>query len=224
MIFIRSIIVAAGLGVLNLAIGCKDKTLSDENSQSSNLVVDTIKPEIDYTFKTNCINQFEGYFCRFGYWISNYYTICDHQGLEGDSIAVLSPKILTPEASSCRNENEVLVTNRLLVVNVKRKKEVYSDIIENEIGAGTCGGEFIEINTNGFILYKETGQACKFLYKIEINYLIDDFYVSIINLDYHCPSSYETPLKFDVRYQDREMKLSKYNRNIIDSLRIVLNI
>jgi hypothetical protein len=194
------------------------KELHSDASQT-----DTIKPKIDYTFKTTCSDQFKGYFFRFGFWISNYYTICDFKGLNGDTVAVLSPKILTPEASSCRNQSEKLVNSRLLLINRKNKKLVFENVIENEIGAGTCGGEFIEMTASGFLMSKETGQGCKFSYEINVKYLKSDFYITNITLGSHCPAD-TIPNKIIIKFNAYELKLSDYNRSLPVSIREIFNI
>lgn len=158
-------------------VGCK-KDYSTSTPKRELSLADTIKPKWDYSFQTNCKNEYHGYFYRFGFWISNYYTICDYNGNETDSIAVLSPKIMTPEASDCRDENEKIINSRLLIISSRSKQAVYENVIENEIGAGTCGGELIEMIPNGFRLYKAKGQGCKLLYKIDINKVNDCFYLS----------------------------------------------
>jgi hypothetical protein len=199
------------------------RPLPYKEKHPTSLLSDTIKPKIDYTFKTNCSDQFKGYFFRFGFWISNYYTVCDYKGLNGDTVAVLSPKILTPEASSCRNQNEKLVNSRLLLVNRKNMKSVFEKAIENDIGAGTCGGEFVEMTSNGFILSREVGQGCKFNYSINIKYLHNDFYITNITLEAHCPAD-TIPNKINIKFNSYELKLSDYNRSLPDSLRRLFDI
>jgi hypothetical protein len=219
----KNIIAYLVLFPISLIITQKDKLLIDKELHTSNFLSDTIRPKIDYAFKTSCADQFKGYFYSFGFWISNYYVICDYKGLNGDTIAVLSPKILTPEASSCRDQDEKIVNGRLLLINTKNKKSIYKNVIENNIGAGTCGGEFIEMTTNGFFLFKEIGQSCKFSYKIGVKYLDDDFYISDIFMKSKCPSD-TSPKEISIRFNFKELKLSEYNRNLPESLRKIFNI
>ncbi len=220
----KYIFIAIGLILIIIIIAIqKDRILSYILTQSNCYITDSIIPEDDYSLHTECYRQFKGSFFRFGYIISNYYTVCDYKGLNDDSIAVLSPKILTPEASSCRNEEERVINNRLLIVNYKGIKSVYKNVVESGIGPANCGGEFIEITSDGFILYSSFGQACYLKYKIYINYQNEELFISKIYLETQCPNDEESK-KATKKYQDKEFNLLDYDRNLINSIRKEYNI
>lgn len=202
--------------IFSLLTNCNSE--KNRNSISNLSSPDTISPVVDYSFNTDCANQFTGYFFKFGYYISNYYTVCDYQTFGEDSIAVLSPKLLTPEASICRDQKEKLKNGRILVVKTSGLKTYYRNVIENEIGSGTCGGELIRMDTSCFVLYKQVGQGCKFSYEIEVKPYKGELYITGIRLERNCPLD-AIPMKALIEFEIPDFNLSKYYPDYIDSLR-----
>lgn len=192
-------------------INCKNKMTH------KNITLDKINPINDYSFDDNdCKSIYSGSFNRFGYNISNYYEIIDYKNINLiDTIAILSPKMLTPTASFCRIESEQIINNRLLIINYKKQKRIFENVITNNIGLGTSGCEFIDIIDNGFLLSNSIGQSCKIDYSIKIEFVIDKPFVTQIDIKSNCKdSSFENQIK----YKKNEFALEKFNRRIIDSL------
>lgn len=194
-----------------------------KNTKKVNSIVDkadTVRPIVDYSyFNKECTKKFDGYFYNLGYVISNYYEIIEQTGInESDTIFILSPIILTPTASDCRDESKEIVNNRLLVACMSGRNKIYHNVISNKIGQASSGCESIESTKNGFILTKSSGQSCDFSYKIFISIEKNDLVIDSIGLSSSCPN--DRKKQKIINYVKKDFSLSKYNRNVIDSLRI----
>jgi hypothetical protein len=201
---------------LLILYSCKT-TQSKKETKEKYRLSDTVKPAIDYTLKTICSSQFTGYFRFNGFLISNYYLICDHATNNGDSICIITPKVLTPEASSCRDDKKIITNGRILLVVFRNEKYLFRNVIDNYISID-CGGGLVKLLDNGFIIENSVGQGYVFDYHINVIYLDKTFYVSKINM-YAWRPSLGTSKDALKEFQDKELKLAEFKLTLIDSLR-----
>lgn len=174
-----------------------------------------IEPRKDYSYK-ECASKYKGFYNRFGLSISNYYEVVDYLGIGNDSVAILSPILLTPTASECRDDKMEIINNRLLVANLDVKTKVYGNVITNKIGMGTSGSEFIKNSKNGFTLYNSIGQSCKVSYSINVVIFDKNLYVDEIFVENLCRKN--NMQKKVIKFNNYEFPLSKFRREMIDSL------
>jgi hypothetical protein len=204
-------------------VSCKNN--SPILAQNKEVANDTIKPKF-LDKKSMCYSNSLKFSKKYGFVISDFYDVSEEQtfdideDLKKDTIAILSPLTLTP-ATDCELNNNKLIDNRILIVSMSNgKKFLFDNVITNELGIGTLGAEFIKESKNGFILEKETGQSCFFKYEIQIKYSNDKFIIQNIFLHTGgCPDSKTNNKKID--YSNEKYLLEKYNRQTIDSLKIV---
>lgn len=180
----------------------------------------TISPQRDYSFNDQtCLAKYKGMFSSLDFKISNYYELLQKIEIDkGDSIAIISPKLLSPLAEDCRNDEEPITNSRLLIVNIDGNKEVFKDLISNRIGIGTNGAELLKSWERGFILYKSLGGGCKFDYAIYIEVTGGNLTVKSIEYEYKCPNESNRSIMKSINYDKNKMPLEKLNRTIIDSL------
>lgn len=190
-------------------------THSLENKDNS---FEKITPIEDYALKNqNCKYLFDGYFNRFGIAISNYYEIIDYVKFnDKDTVAIISPKILTPTAQECRVEDKEVINGRILIIQYDNETKVFYNVVSNNIGDGTSGCELIEERDNGFRLYKTLGQACTLKYCIDIDINDKEPVISKISIEYTCrDEQYKSEFIFD----ESQFLLVDYKRDkTIDSL------
>ena len=205
------------------AISCKNN--SPMVAQNKTVENDTIKPKF-LNKNSTCYSTSLKFSKKYGFVISDFYDVSEEQtfdingDLKKDTIAILSPLTLTP-ATDCELNNDKLIDNRILIISMSNGNNfLFDNIITNELGIGTLGAEFIKESKNGFILEKEIGQSCLFKYQIQIKYSHDKFIIQNINLHTGgCPDKKTNNKKID--YSDEKYLLEKYNRQTIDSLKIV---
>jgi hypothetical protein len=162
--------------------------------------------------------------------MSNFYEVqeCkildyDHKERQ-DTALILSPLSLipTPEKGGvCIWQNNDIVENRLLLIktcdtNNKPVISIYPDAISNQATIAWQGYESIESLSKGFQLHAVKGQGYVIEYFIRVIQQENSFYIQEINL------SRTAPFKEKIlRYKPMEFPLEKYNRSLIDSLRII---
>lgn len=195
-------------------------------AQKKEVVNDTIKPK--FLNKTSvCYHNSLKFTKKYGFVISDFYDVSEEQtfdidgDLKKDTIVILSPLTLTPATDCELNNNNKLIDNRILIIFMSNgKKFLFDNVITNELGIGTLGAEFIKESENGFILEKEIGQSCFFKYEIQIKYSDDKFIIQNIFLHTGgCPDNKINNKKID--FSNKKYLLEKYNRQTIDSLKIV---
>lgn len=186
-------------------------------SCNNNENVVRIEPIRDYTFNDSlCKKQYEGFLKINSFLISNYYEIIDSTTIQNEKkILIVSPKILTPTMSNCRNDNHSIINNRLLVVIDGDKAKIYDNVISNSIGAGTSGCELIREYNQGFRLTRQTGQNCKKSYSLGVVYRKENLYIDSIILEYDC---HDNVYSKNYSFEENNFPIKTYDRKMIDSL------
>jgi len=191
------------------------------NCNNSKLIKRT--PKTDYTFKDSvCFSRYKGYFNLKSLSISNYYELIDSTTIKNDyKILILSPKILTPSLSTCRNAKYKIINNRLLITIHGKDVKIYDNVISNSIGYGTSGSELIGEYKQDFKLTNQTGQSCKKSYSINIFNNQKSFYIKDIVIERNCNDDFYSK---DYSFDDYSFPLEKFNRKMVDSLFILNDI
>lgn len=189
---------------------------------------DTLKPYYPLPKDPNCIAIAEGFYTRFGIWISNYYEIEDvvpngsNRNYYVDSFAILSPLSLIPtleKGGNCNRENVDTFENRilLLISNQENLKIVaYPNAISNQATVAWQGYENVIPQTNGFELHGSKGQGHIFEYTIYIEFINENLFVQWIKLSETHPYREKT-----FKFKREELPFSSYKRELIDSLRAI---
>jgi hypothetical protein len=220
---IKKIIIAV---LFIFVVSCKNN--NPIFAQNKKIVNDTIKPKF-LNKNSVCYSNSLKFSKKYGFVISDFYDVSEEQifdideDLKKDTIVILSPLTLTP-ATDCELNNDKLIDNRILIISMSNGKIfLFDNVITNELGIGTLGAEFIKESKNGFILEKEVGQSCFFKYEIQIKYSDDKFIIQNIFLHSGgCPDNKTNNKKID--FSNKKYLLEKYNRQTIDSLKIVYKI
>jgi hypothetical protein len=190
---------------------------------------DTIKPVYPLPKNSNCLALAEGYFSKFGVHISNFYEVERvfpnklMKDLDVDTFVILSPLSLVPtaeKAGNCDREEKDTIENRILLI-VSNKKEspkitAYPNAISNQTSMAWQGYENIIFIPDGFEMQASKGQGHVFEYFINVKKINKKNYVQWIKL------SETNPYREKIFYFKRkELPFEKYNRVMIDSLRVI---
>lgn len=197
---------------------------------NARIIMDTLYGRYKSPQSSQCNEMSNGYYKKFGIFISNFYEVSSYIPYDFnndgkvDTIAVLSPFTSIPMTKRFRDCNNKNIDNRLLIFieNMGEKNKlfkIYSNIISNEISTAWEGSESLKSEKDGFNLIGDKGQGCKYEYTIFFKQKNVDFFLDNIKLSYYCP---DKPL-IEKRYQysNKEILLNLYNRNTIDSLKLI---
>ena len=202
-------------------LSCKE----NQNAISSkNILVDSIKPPNKIIIKQNCINKTKGYYERFGLIISNFYqpirtsSIDFNNDGENDTIAIMKPFYMQQNEYKCFS-SKTDSDNILVFAKTIKNKSVffkkYSKVIS--LKDENLGIEDIESKTNGFTINGDWGHSNKLFSSVYVSYKNNDFYVDSLKIESWGIHQYNRTYKYD----NLAYPLSKYKREVIDSLQSV---
>ena len=199
--------------------------------QKRKVISDTINPKHKTPLNSKCFKISKGYFKRFGLTISKFYEVSKvlpidlNNDKRVDTLVILTPLSLIPNAEQggvCYRKN--IVENRLLleILNLKNHQKLskkFNNLISNESSIAWLGYEDIKVTNNGFELLGYRGQSCIFEYNISVVNKNSEFYIDNIKLKSSCSKKKQLNLNL----KKKPLKLFKYDRKMIDSIKLVNN-
>ena len=200
---------------------CKE----NQKALSSNkILLDSIKCPKDIIIKENCVHKTKGYYERFGLIISNYYNTIETNTTDYDkdgyldTIAIIKPFYKVQSEYQCypsesNSDNILVIIKTVKTKNVFFKKFTKVLSIKDE----NLGIEDIESNVNGFVISGDWGHSNKLFSSVYVSYKKNDFYVDSLKIESLGIHQYNRTYKYD----NLAYPLSKYKREVIDSLQSV---
>ncbi len=213
------------LFLIFLFISCGKKNIEIESHEL--VSVDTINPEYKLPMNKSCNKISEGYYNRYGLVISNFFEVTRTLPIDLnndkliDTLAILTPLSLIPTAEKggvCFRKDTT--ENRLLIgiYNFKNRQKLYfnyPNVIANTSSSAWGGCEKMAIDKNGFVLKGYRGQGCVFDYNIYVLVENKELYIDSIRLNSSCSKQKSLLLN----YKGKSLKLSDFNRKVIDSIK-----
>lgn len=161
----------------------------------------------DTEIKDDCKKVPNGYFKKFGVFISNFYAIDQSININNDSIGILKPFYTYSLYSYCYPEKTD--KNLLIIYHTKKNKtDVYKNILFSD---DRNVYQELKPNGNGFIIYSEQGNSSKLFSSIFISgNKVDSIKIESWGFD-----------QYSETYKFRNLYLKQYQTRIIDSIQDV---
>uniref|UniRef100_UPI00404A54AF hypothetical protein n=2 Tax=Flavobacterium sp. TaxID=239 RepID=UPI00404A54AF len=202
----------------------KNKSKRLKTNEAISLAKDTLHPLTNIS--DSCKYLMIGYENKFGYVVSKYYEVKSilpfniNDDKLYDTLVVLSPASLTLDSKGfyvCNEDNRILVEFINQNNKISKIGKIYNNVISNQISRGWGGYENLKsLGNNSFVLEASKGQSCIFEYEIFVLNKKNELYVDSIRLNSSCSINRKLLVKFGTD----SMKLSSFNRKMIDSIKL----
>ena len=153
-------------------------------------------------------NRWKGFYTWKGFKISNFYVKTGEASFKGMNAAILSPITMTTSIDSITDS---IFTDRLLAIEYKGKRWVYSNVIHNTEADTMLSFEEIRTGKVGIELSYEGGQGYKYYYQLLIN--MSDGQPCLTNIyveEHNSTAKYQATHQFDFTAFDDEGDFSLY--------------
>ena len=153
-------------------------------------------------------NCWKGFYTWKGFKISNFYVKMGEASFRGMNAAILSPITMTTSIDSITDS---IFTDRLLAIEYKGKRWVYSNVIRNTEEYAMLNFEEITTGKEGIELSYEAGQGYKYAYQLLINMCGEQPCLTNIYVDEHnSTAKYQATHQFDFTPFDDKGYFSLY--------------
>ena len=153
-------------------------------------------------------NRWKGFYTWKGFKISNFYVKTSEASFRGMNAAILSPITMTTSIDSITDS---IFTDRLLAIEYKGRRWVYSNVIRNTEADTMLSFEEIRTGKEGIELSYVGGQGYKYDYQLLIN--MSDGQPCLTNIyvdEYNSTAKYQATHQFDFTPFDDEGDFSLY--------------
>lgn len=177
---------------------------------------------VNNTIQLSCPtpNRWKGFYTWKGFRISDFYVKMGEASFKGMNAAVLSPITMTTAVDIITDS---IFTDRLLAIEYKGRRWVYTNVIRNTEAETMLSFENITAGEEGIELSFEAGQGYKYAYNILINMYGGQPCLSNIYVDEHNSSAkYQATHQFDFTSfgDEGDFPLYRYRRHFPMLLRM----